>query len=319
MRLAAVVVVVLVPAAFALAQLSPEEAYQKMRQKEKERQARAATQPAPTTRPSGMQIGRLAHEGWSHLMDHEYQQGLAIFERLIKADHKDANALEGAGICLYETEQYKQASKDLDQAVELSHKDASRQRIVAAALAALMSDNSMRTVRLVRERMQALEQNDKYDEEFQNILGAALWRASPQAQKLPYFEESLKYYLAYDKKLAKQKGDREMRWGIRWLPRAEAEMKWKQYDQATAAERAAAANFDHASLAAQHAKNNYDDLHDLALHSDHDVAMYTREYKQALRAQSAARFQLQRAQDHASHVEAPPFPAKFEPNWQEPG
>ena len=190
-------------AAHAFGQLSSDEALQRLQERQRQRQAQAnpTTHPAaPATQPSSIALGKMSHQAWVHLTDHQYKSAIPIFDRLLKTDPKDANALEGRGICRYETEQYKQAASDLEQAVELSHKAAdgspSRQRAVAASVVAIMVDNPMRAVKLMRGLMTPLEENDKLDEELQNILGTALWRTNSQTRKLTYYEESVKYYRA---------------------------------------------------------------------------------------------------------------------------
>lgn len=329
MRAICVLLIVIGCCQLALAQLSPEEAYQKLQQREKERAAAAAaaaTQPAaeaePVARPSGLAVGKLLHQGWQALAEKHYGQATEIFDKAAAIDAGDANALQGRGICKYELKQPKPADKDLQKAYELSSAagpgKVSRQLVIAAAAGSVANDNPMRAVKVLRGLMESMEQNGRLDEELQNDLGIALSHANPQTKKLPLFADSLKYYMDYDKKLNEQKKDGTARWGTKWVSTKEAEEKWKTYERASTVANDAVVNADHATLARIHSYDHYLELHGLRLHSDAEIKMYMNEYKQSLIDEAAAQKQMNKALEKLSKVDKPPFPDSIEHDWAEP-
>lgn len=323
MRACWVALIVLGSGSICVAQLSTEEAYQKLQEKQKQHQASAATQPgAPTTRSTGMVRGKLLHDAWGALVAHRFAPGIALFDRAVALDSRDAVALEGRGICHYELKQYKQADRDVEQAYNLSKHNGSsasgRQVAVALAATSSMDDNPMRAVRILRGMMEALEQDAKLDESLQNDLGIALSKANPQTRKLPYYEESRKYYMDYDQKLAQEKKDNTARWGTKWVEVATAERKWTAYQGAVAQAEQASSQYDHALLALDQGKELMVELHSLRLHSDDERIRWTKQYKQSIAGEQAARNNLANAVEHLNNVEKPPFPDRIEYDWREP-
>ena len=324
MRACWIVIALLVICGTAVAQLTPEEAYQKLQEKQKERAAEraAASQPAaPTTRPSGLQVGRMLHEAWDALMARHYKQAAALFDKVAAFENVTPAALEGRGICKYELKQYKLADRDLQEAYKLATRKgaaASRQLIIATAAASVSYDNPMRAVKVLRTLMESMEEDSKLDEELQNDLGIALSHANAQAKKLPYFDESLKYYTEYDKKLNEQKHNGTARWGTQWIDSGSAEQKWKTYKQAADHADQAAVIYDHAVLARVNAYDHYVELNGLRLHGTLEIKKYTEEYKQSLKDEAAAKQNLANAADRLNKVEKPPFPDRIEHDWQEP-
>ena len=325
MRAGGIVLVVLACAVNCFAQLSTEEAYQKLQEKQRQERAAAASQPSshsPTTRPSQAARGKLLHDAWDALAAHRYAVAVPMFDKAILNDPKDVIALEGRGICRYELKQYKQADKDVELAYNLSGKGSStgapRQLSIAVAATSSMNDNPMRAVRLLRGMMESLEQESKLDEQLQNFLGIALSKTNAQARKQPYFQESLKYYMEYDQKLAQEKKDGTSRWGTKWIDLQTAEKKWTAYQTAAAEVDQAASAHDHSLLALDQAKELMIELHGLRLHSDEERIRWTAQYKQAIAGEAGAKNRLGRAVDRLGHTEKPPFPDRIEYDWKEP-
>ena len=323
MRAGGIVLVVLLCSALCFGQLSTEEAYQKLKEKQKQERAAAASRPSgPSTRPSQAARGKLLHDGWNALMAHRYAVAIPMFDKAILTDPKDSVALEGRGLCRYELKQYKQADKDVEQAYSFAGKGSStgtpRQLVIALAATSSMNDNPMRAVRLLRGMMESLEQQSKLDEQLQNFLGIALAKTNAQARKQPYFQESLKYYMEYDQKLAQEKKDNTARWGTQWIEVGTAEKKWTAYQTAAAEVDQAASAHDHSLLALDQAKELMIELHGLRLHSDEERIRWTNQYKQAIAGEAGARNRLAKAVDHLNRVEKPPFPDRIEYDWKEP-
>lgn len=331
MRTIVAILVVLGCCQFTIGQLTPEEAYQRMQERKKEReaeQATAATRPAPapaeaTARPSGLEVGKLLHKGWDALVAKRYAEASAVFDKALSIDAGDVNALQGRGICKCELKEAKKADKDLQKAYELSATGGpakvSRQLVIAASAAAVANDNAMRAVKMLRGLMEAMEQDSRFDEELQNDLGIALGHTNEQTKKLPLFQESLKYYMDYDKKLDAQRKDGTARWGTKWIPTDEAEGKWKRYESATDRVNQAATVADHARLARVHAFDNYLEIKGgLRLHGDNEIRQRTYEYNEALKNEAAANKELNKMVAHLEKVEKPPFPDSIEHDWQEP-
>jgi tetratricopeptide (TPR) repeat protein len=309
----------------AFAQLSPEEAYQRLQERKKEREAEekaAATQPAAPAAPhtSGIEVGKMLHTGWQALTDHRYGDAAATFDKVVKVDALDPNAYQGRGICKYELKQYKPADQDLQKACELSGPASkiSRQLAIASAAAALLNDGAMRAAKVLRGIMEPMAANGTLDEELQNDLGIALSHSSAQAKKLPLFAEALKFYMEYDKKLAEQKKDGTGRWGTKWISKGSAEHDWSAYKEASSEADAAVSNWQHARLAAEHSYDHIVELHGMRLHSDAEVAQYTTEYNLALKTEAAAKKAMNKALEHMSSVQKPPFPDRIEFDWREP-
>ena len=327
MRLASLILMVLIAVQSpARGQVSTDEAYQRLRERQKQReaeQAQAATQPSATTRPSGLAVGQLLHQAWGHIVAKRYAQAAPLFDKLLKLDSRDANALEGRGVCRYEQSQYKSAEKDAQEAFALFGRAAPghppRQAVIAAAVTSIMNDNPMHAVKLARDYMEPLEADGKLDEEMQNILGTALWRANAQARKLPLYAESGQYYQAYDAKLAEQKNDGTKRWGDQWLPASEADANWKRYTQARNTVEAAITTLDRAGVALNNARNDYVDVHGLRLHTQADFDRANNGLKHALKNRDAAQAGLNNALHKFDEAPQPPFPKKIEPDWKEPG
>lgn len=330
MRCLCVLMVLVGACRFAIAQLTPEEAYQKLQEREKERaaaQAAAATQPAAApvpavVRPNGLAVGKLLHQGWQALGEKHYAESAAIFDKAVGIDSGDANALQGRGICKYELKENKKADKDLEKAYELSSTGGpgkiSHQLVIATAAASVASDNPMRAVKILRGLMEAMEQDSHFDEELQNDLGIALSHANAQAKQSDYFRASLKYYMDYDKKLNAQRKDGQARWGTKWIDSEDAADKWKKYENVSQEAAQAATIADHATLDRIHSYDHYVELNGLRLHSDAEIKQYMNEYKQSLINEAAANKQLNRAMEKLARVEKPPFPDSIEHDWTEP-
>lgn len=329
MRSICVLLVVAGCCQFAIAQLTPEEAYQKLQEREKARAAAAAaaaTQPAPATpavvRPNGLAVGKLLHQGWEALTQKHYAEAAAFFDKAVGFDSGDANALQGRGICKYELKENKVADKDLEKAYELSSAGGpgkvSRQLVIATAAASLANDNAMRAVKILRGLMEAMEQDSHFDEELQNDLGIALSHTNAQAKQSPLFKESLKYYMDYDKKLNAQRKDGMARWGTQWIPAEDAADKWKTYEHVSDEAAEAATDADHATLNRIHAYDHYVELHGMRLHSDAEIRQYMAEYKQSLIDEAAANKQLNKMMAKLASIDKPPFPDSIQHDWSEP-
>lgn len=336
MRIACVALVVLGLSVVASGQLSPEEAYQKLQEKQKERavaQAKhdppAATQPAASTadaprpgRGAGMAEGKVLHQAWDAVAGRHYAQATALFDRASAMDRADSNALMGRGVCEYELKNYKAAVRDVGKAYRLADVGGvghvGRQLVIAECAVNVMADNPMRAVKLLRGLMEPMEQNNVLDEELQNDLGIALSHANAQSRKLPLFEESLKYYEEYDKKLNEQKKDGTARWGTQWVGKEEGESKWKKYRAAAEYADAASVNLDHVELALKQAHDRYVDLHGMALHGTVEIREVNKAYKDAILNEAAARRLYDKAMGKLESVEKPPFPDRIEHDWQEP-
>ena len=331
MRTIVALLVVLGFCQITIGQLTPEEAYQRMQERKKERaaeEAAAATRPAPapaeaSVRPSGIEVGKLLHKGWDALVSKRYAQASAIFDKALSIDAGDVNALQGRGICKYELKDAKKADKDLQKAYELSATGGpgkvSRQLVIAASAASVANDNAMRAVRMLRGLMEAMEQDSRFDEELQNDLGLALSHANAQTKKLPLFQESLKYYMDYDKKLDAQRKDGMSRWGTQWIGADDAQAKWKTYETASQRVDQAATVADHARLNRIHAYDNYLEIvGGLRLHGDAEIRLRTNEYKQARNDEAAANKELEKMVKRFERVEKPPFPDSIEHDWTEP-
>jgi tetratricopeptide (TPR) repeat protein len=335
MRIACVALIVFGLSAFASGQISPEEAYQKLQEKQKARAAAekaphdspAASQPAEADAPrpargAGMTEARLLHQGWDAVAAHHYGQAVAIFDRAAAIDNADPNALMGRGICKYELKDYKAAGRDMEKAYRLADVGGpghvSRQLVIAACAVDVMNDNPMRAVKLLRGLMEPMEQDNRLDEELQNDLGIALAHSNAQARKLPLYEEALKYYMEYDKKLNEQKKDGTARWGTQWISKEDAESKWKKYTSASDNAERASMNLDHVELALKQARDRYVDLHGLALHGTVEIQQVNDMYKQAILNEAGARRQYDKAMTRLEGVEKPPFPDRIEHDWSEP-
>lgn len=322
MRFDAGVLVVLMGCATCFAQLSTDEAYQRLREREKQHAAASQPSQQAAPRPNQAERGKLLHEAWSALMEKRYAAAIPMFDRAIAIDQKDTVAIQGRAICRYELKQYKAADRDAELAYNLSGRSGSsgpsRQEAILLAATSAMNDNPMRAVRILRGRLEALDQESKLDEQLQDFLGIALSKASAQSRKQPYFQESLKYYMDYDQKLAQDKKDGTSRWGSKWVEVGSAEKKWTEYQTAVAQAELAASAHDHSVLAVTQARENVIELHGLALHSDAERVRWTNQYKAALANEQGARVRQAKAVDHLAHVEKPPFPDRIECDWQEP-
>ncbi|HSU65355.1 MAG TPA: hypothetical protein VLJ39_00660 [Tepidisphaeraceae bacterium] len=313
----------------AAGQLTPEEAYQKLKEKQKQHAAGPASQPvegnAPAARVPGGGIaeGRLVHDGWTALTGRRYADGVSLFDKAIGLDASDPVALQGRGICKYELKDYKGADKDLLKAYNLSSAAGlarvPRQLVIAYAGASLMSDNPMRGVKALRATMDALSANGTFDEELQNDLGISLSHANPTARRLALFEDALKFYADYDKQLNDHKKDGTARWGDKWVDKPSAEKKWKDYKEDAKELEQTASNYQHCVLARQHAYDNYLELKGgLRLHSDAEAYRFTTEYKEALLTEAAAKRQMEKSEKKLAGVDKPPFPDRIDHDWTEP-
>jgi tetratricopeptide (TPR) repeat protein len=326
MRIALFTIWLLAATAPLCAQLSTEEAMERLRERQKARQAEqkaAATQPsqsadpAPTTRPGAIELGLMSHNAWTLLESRKYPQAAAEFDKLLKLDPKDANALEGRGICRYELNQYKSADRDAETAFNLSTKAgrSSRQTTVAFACTSIMDENPMRAVKLIRGMLDA---GTKSDDELQNVFGTALFRANAQAQKLPYYRESLDEYLKFDHALKDQRQDGKGRWGDQWIDASEAQHNWQTYEGAVASDEKAQSDFEHATQHRVDTEDGMVKLHSLRLFGDAERAHIIATYNQAVKEEEVSKKRRDAADKHLASTSKPPFPAKLEPSWKEP-
>jgi tetratricopeptide (TPR) repeat protein len=308
------------------AQLSTDEAMQRLRERRKAREAEqhAGTQPAqaadpsPATRPSAMQIGYISHAAWQKLEAKNYKDAAGDFDKLLKLDPKDTNALEGRAICRYESNQYKTADHDAEMAYNLSARSGhtpSRQTTLAFACTSIMDDNPMRTVKLIRG---LYDSGTKPDNELQNVLGTSLFRANAQARKLPYFQESLTEYLKNDQALKDQRHDGKGRWGDQWIESGTAEHNWQTYEGAVGADERAESDYEHATQHRVDTEDGMVKLHSMRLFGDAERAHIIAVYNQAVKEEGVAKKRRDAADKHLASTSKPPFPAKLEPNWKEP-
>jgi tetratricopeptide (TPR) repeat protein len=325
MRIALLVGLLLITAAPLLAQLSTDEAMERLRERQKAREAEqhAATQPtltgdpSPTTKPGALEIGYMSHGAWKQLEDKNYTDAATGFDKLLKIDPKDANALEGRAICRYELNQYKAADRDAETAFNLSARAAhpSRQITIAFACASIMDDNPMRAVKLIRGLLDA---GTKTDDVLQNVFGTALFRANEQARKLSYFKESLADYLKNDQALREQRNDGKGRWGDQWIDAGKAEQNWQTFQSAVGSDEQAESDFEHATQHRLDTQIGMEELHSMRLFGDAERAHIIAVYNQAVKEEAVAKKHRDAADKHLASVAKPPFPAKLEPAWKEP-
>ena len=176
----------------ALAQLTPDEAYQKLQEKKKQEVAAAASQPtAELARPSGEAVGRMIHQAWDSPWRVVMPMPWLCSTKWSVSTPAIRSHSRACGICKYELKQYKPADQDLGRAYAVSSiggpNRVPRQLIIASAAALVMNDNPMRAVKVLRETMKAKESNGKLDEELQNDLGIALSHVNAQAAGSPCF------------------------------------------------------------------------------------------------------------------------------------
>ena len=328
MRIAPLLGFLLTTSPLVLGQISADEAMQRLRERQKAREAEqhaATTQPSrsgdpsasPTTRPSAMEIGYMSHAAWQNLEQKNYPAAATGFDKLLKLDPKDANALEGRAICSYESNQYKTADRQAEAAYNLSAKAGhnSRQTTVAFACASIMDDNPMRAVKLIRAM---LDSGAKPDDELQNILGTALFRANQQARKLPYFRESLTEYLKFDQALKDQRHDGQGRWGSDWIDAGTAESNWQAFQGAVGADEQAQSDYEHATQRRVDTEDGMVKLHSMRLFGDAERAHIIAVYNQAVKEEGVAKKHRDEADKHLASTSKPPFPTKLAPAWKEP-
>lgn len=283
----------------------------------------------------------LLHRAWGHLLARRYALALSDFDKVLDMVPGSFSAVEGRGICYYETSIYELAAPDLDRALSLGGGDSrvARQAVVAAASLAIQNQEEPRAVKIVMEAMKARPRNAPPDEELLNLLGTAVWHSPPKTRALPLVQEGGRYYLECDAHVARspktgkvryvgydpphddaEPGD-ERRWGSKWVPAPQAEQFWRAYAASVAAIDAADAQMKRALAERDLIRK----IRESGIEHRETRASYE-EYRQALirgdlhadDLERAARAEIANAADLQKRVESPPFPAKFEPAWVEP-
>jgi hypothetical protein len=319
-----------------------------------ERQRQRESQ-APGTQPTSAPSPDL-HEAWGRLLAHRYYDAYPPFEQVLESNVNETIALEGRAICEYELNSLEAAQRDAQRLRVMTARMPSRARqvVVLSAVVAIARHQALDMLRPVREQMQSLETQGKLDEELQNILGKALWELPRDNRYRAYVQETGRYYLAYDQKLAEQKSglrhrpadDRNYatfdpfaiptakRWGSTWLSPDVAEEKWKRYAGAVALIDTEVAVVTQADAQIVQAKQEYRDWEErhggevkveVALKGKTDdwwpleLFKLKQNWKIALEHASHARSELANTIAREKSVETPPFPAKVEPVWYEPG
>jgi tetratricopeptide (TPR) repeat protein len=345
MRIVAVVMLVVLGASFpARAQLSVEQARQRLleRQSRRAAQSQPATAPSSASAPASVEdadLGQVLHESWARLIARDYAAAMPMFSRVLKADPLNISALEGRGICNYELSNYKEASADVDRALAraASTPTLARQATLAAAVAAIGAGNPLRAVKLAHDSLKRMDTDKTFDEEMQNVLGTALWRCKADMRNLPWVREAGKYYMGYDARLAdkaaegkptyfgydvknvEEKNGVKRRWGTQWLPGEEADGKWQAYGNAVAAFDSAASDVNTIVAVRKLRERQYADVRDITRQGGLDEFKATADnLRDAQLAESTARETLKTAAEVLQKIDGPPFPAKLEPAWAEP-
>src|SRR5688572_33504974 len=89
-----------------------------------------------------------------------------------------------------------------------------------------LKENPMRAAKYIRDYL--AKPTTPLDEPLQNMLGAALESAgATDAKSGTVFMELRNFYFQYDSRLAGARKDGTRRWGIHWIPAAQADAKWQ--------------------------------------------------------------------------------------------
>jgi Tfp pilus assembly protein PilF len=136
---------------------------------------------------------------------------------LLQLDSKNPRALAGAGYTYLKLGQWPKAQESFENSIRYGE-PLSKPVVISTAAALLRSKNPMRGVKFLRDYISA----HPPDEDVLNAMATCLAQADNIARSNKYFQDSVKFYEAQNAKLEQTRSG-EKRWGVEWLPAAEAD------------------------------------------------------------------------------------------------
>lgn len=260
--------------------------------------------PGATTKATAKGIDGLIERGKEALANSDYPAALKAFKDALDFDKKNAHALHGLGLTQYYQNDQSKAVETMEKAVV-----AGANRAIIFNLAVIhLKANPMRAAKYVRDYL--ARPGVPLDEPLQNMLGAALDAAgATDAKNGQTFADLRNFYFQYDRQLAAARKDGLKRWGINWIPGAQADQKW-QTSQSRVQE-ADRAEKD-ATKANMRTKKENEKLQDLyrsfGLHAEREYKTAKARIKEAGMAEIEANKRREAARAALSQTEMPEFP-----------
>jgi tetratricopeptide (TPR) repeat protein len=151
----------------------------------------------------------------------QIKEAREAFLDAVAIDPKNANAHHGLALCYLYSKETKKAVQTFDKAITLSPKP-DRALVLNAAAAHIADHNNARAAKLIKDYLTANPR--EVDEPMVNALGTALTAASTQERNNPLFAQAASFYETANKRLEGARPGQK-RFGMEWLPTAEAEAK----------------------------------------------------------------------------------------------
>jgi hypothetical protein len=182
----------------------------------------ATAEPASDTVAKRGIEGQLA-AGQQALLDGDYKKAMTAFRNALDVDRQSVLAMHGIGVTYYQMGEKIKAIEQLEKTLTTG----TNRALVHNLAVVFIKENPMRAAKHVRDYL--ARRDTPLDEPLQNVLGAALAAAATtEARSGPVFAGFREFYLEYDRRLASARTDGMKRWGMQWIPGAEADAKLKQ-------------------------------------------------------------------------------------------
>jgi hypothetical protein len=267
---------------------------------------------SPTTQPARELTGIAGQieKGKQLLASGLFKEAAAAFRNALDFDKNSALAMHGLALAQYQLGDKPRAIALMEKAVPASD-NANRAIVYNLAVMHLRGDNPMRAAKYVRDYLARV--NAPLDEPLQNVLGVALAGANESTRAGPVFPKLRDFYFQYDAKLATARANGTARWGMRWIPTGQAELKWAASKARAEAYAKAQYDANHAALGTKKAQQAVYDLnHSFGLHSERERVAASRNLQSAARNEAEVRKQLDRERKNLSSTDMPEFPKSLD-------
>lgn len=177
-------------------------------------------------------VEALLTQGGEALAANEYKGARDAFLDVLQLDAKQSSAMLGLGYAYLQLNDNTRARDMIERSITFSGATGtpiSREQAINVAVAHLRTRNQMRAAKFIRDYMAVAK--GPVDETALNALGAALMNADEQAKKNRFWADGVAFYEQMNAKLEATRPG-EKRWGVQWMPAAQANQKIQAMQQA---------------------------------------------------------------------------------------
>jgi len=181
----------------------------------------AAAKPAA---PDPRAVETLLKQGQDALFAQDYKAATAAFIDALSLDPRSLRAVHGLALVHMYLNDFPRASAYMERALTMAGGKPDRALVMNNAMLQIALNNPMRALKFLKEYVDAHPKD--VDEPLLNALGSSLYLADDTARKARLWNDAADAYVRYQKVIeAAPEHNGKKRWGVEWLPAAEADKR----------------------------------------------------------------------------------------------